>query len=95
MTPSVAPQPRARRASPTEAPSPGGSPSSGAAVQLVSWLQELASCDGSDLHVKVGSPPMIREVGRLRRLQRPPVGARELAELAGAIVPPNRKENGT
>ncbi len=59
---------------------------------MVSWLQELASCDGSDLHAKVGSPPMIREVGRLRRLQRPPVGARELAELAGAIVPPNRKE---
>jgi twitching motility protein PilT len=67
-------------------------PTSGAVVELVGWLQELAESAGSDLHLKVNSPPMIREIGRLRRLDRPPVSPKDLSDLAKVIVPPNRKE---
>ena len=67
-------------------------PMAGTAVELVEWLQELASGDGSDLHLKANSPPMIRSVGRLTRLDRPPVGAKELSELAKVVVPPNRRD---
>jgi twitching motility protein PilT len=67
-------------------------PAAGTVVELVEWLRELSSGGGSDLHIKAGSPPMIRETGRLRRLDRPPVTAQETNELAQAIVPPNRKD---
>jgi twitching motility protein PilT len=67
-------------------------PSTGAAVELVEWLQELAVGDGSDLHLKANSAPMIRSIGRLTRLERPPVAAKELADLARVIIPPNRQE---
>ena len=33
-----------------------------------SWLEELVSSNGSDLHVKVGSPPMVRLTHGLVRL---------------------------
>src|SRR5436853_1826621 len=66
--------------------------STGAAVELVEWLQELASGDGSDLHLKANSAPMIRSIGRLSRLERPPVAAKELAELARIIIPTNRQD---
>jgi twitching motility protein PilT len=67
-------------------------PASGTVVELVEWLRELSAGDGSDLHIKAGSPPMIREIGRLRRLERPPVTAQETNELANIIVPPNRRD---
>src|SRR5207244_10864245 len=40
------------------------------AVEFATWLRELAFGVGSDLHLKVDSPPMIREEGELRRLER-------------------------
>ena len=69
-----------------EAISTPGPQSSGAPVELVGWLQELAASGGSDLHLKVNSPPMIREIGRLRRLDRPPVGGKDLSDLAKVIT---------
>ena len=35
-----------------------------------SWLEELVKGEGSDLHVKVGSPPMLRLPHGLVRLER-------------------------
>jgi twitching motility protein PilT len=67
-------------------------PAPGTVVELVEWLRELSAGDGSDLHIKAGSPPMIRETGRLRRLDRPAVSAQETNELAKVIVPPNRRD---
>jgi twitching motility protein PilT len=64
----------------------------GTVVELVEWLRELSAGEGSDLHIKAGSPPMIRETGRLRRLDRPTVSAQETHELARVIVPPNRRD---
>ena len=38
-----------------------------------SWLEELVKGNGSDLHVKVGSPPMLRLPYGLERLDRDPL----------------------
>jgi twitching motility protein PilT len=43
------------------------------------WLEALTSIHGSDLHLKVGSPPRVRVDGRLVRLEAPPL-TREVAE---------------
>jgi twitching motility protein PilT len=63
-----------------------------AVVEFADWLEELVGGEGSDLHLKAGSPPLIREAGRLRRLQRSPVTAGELDALAEIIIPERRKE---
>jgi twitching motility protein PilT len=54
---------------------------------LDSWLHVLSENDGSDLHVKVGSPPRIRVNGALRRLEGTDMVMPELtAEMAAAIM---------
>jgi twitching motility protein PilT len=68
------------------------SPAAGAApVAFDDWLRELVAGRGSDLHLKVGSPPMIREAEGLRRLEREPLTPDQLEDLAEAIVPERRK----
>lgn len=59
---------------------------------LTSLLGELAAGEGSDLHLKVGSPPMIREQGVLGRLERPVPSAEQTNHLAEAIIPADRQE---
>jgi twitching motility protein PilT len=50
-------------------------------------LRRLADADGSDLHVKVGSPPRVRINGTLRRMEDAPSITPDLtAEMAGAIM---------
>ena len=71
-----------------EAETPAGS----IVIELVEWLRALTSGDGSDLHLKAGSAPMLRETGRLRRLERVPLTAGELSHLAETIVPEHRSE---
>ncbi len=60
-------------------------------VEFAGWLRELTGGEGSDLHLKAASAPMIREVGRLRRLDREPLTTQELAQLAQAIIPAYRE----
>ncbi|HEX6206743.1 MAG TPA: PilT/PilU family type 4a pilus ATPase [Actinomycetota bacterium] len=55
------------------------------------WLGHLVNSDGSDLHVKVGSPPMIRLRGILRRVEREPLTAGDTQALVAAIVPADRR----
>jgi twitching motility protein PilT len=63
-----------------------------------SWLLQLMSGEGSDLHVKVGSPPMLRLPDGLWRLDRPALTGPEIKDLADAIIPEERlskfSENG-
>lgn len=54
------------------------------------WLHELVRGEGSDLHVKVGSPPMIRMPDGLHRLDRDPLSPIETKVIAAAIVPEDR-----
>ncbi len=65
--------------------------SSGTVVELVDWLRELATSDASDLHIKSNSPPAIREGGRVRRLDHPPLSSQDADLLAKAIIPSNRQ----
>ena len=65
--------------------------SDSAVAEFDGWLKELMVGKGSDLHVKVGSPPMIRLPGGLEgclatrsRLWRPP--------RSPSIIPADRKE---
>ena len=55
------------------------------------WLKGLLEGEGSDLHVKVGSPPMYRMAEGLHRLDHPPLNAEETAAIAEAIVPKDRR----
>ncbi|HXF72034.1 MAG TPA: type IV pilus twitching motility protein PilT [Actinomycetota bacterium] len=65
----------------------------GAAVEeFDGWLRLLVERDGSDLHVKVGSPPRIRVAGRLEALARVPLRPEETRAIAEAIVPPDRAQ---
>ena len=56
------------------------------------WLAELMQGNGSDLHVKVGSAPMIRQPNGLRRLARDPITPMESAAIAESIIPADRRE---
>jgi len=54
------------------------------------WLAELVRREGSDLHLKAGAPPKIREAGRLSPLVRAPLTPEETEEIARAIIPADR-----
>lgn len=45
------------------------------------YFRALVKLEGSDLHMKVGRPPMIRVRNELRPLNRPPIDAEEMMEL--------------
>ena len=56
-----------------------------------SWLETLVNGQGSDLHVKVGSAPLIRLPQGLERIDRDPLSPIEMQAIADAIVPKDRK----
>jgi twitching motility protein PilT len=56
-----------------------------------SWLEELVRGSGSDLHVKVGSPPMVRLAHGLIRLDRDPLSPLETQAIADGVIPEERK----
>jgi twitching motility protein PilT len=55
------------------------------------WLGELVNSEGSDLHVKVGSAPLVRLPKGLKRLEREPLKPQETDDIAAAIIPEDRK----
>jgi twitching motility protein PilT len=57
-----------------------------------SWLEELVKGNGSDLHVKVGSAPMMRLAHGLVRLDRDPLSPLETQAIADGVIPEDRKE---
>ena len=56
------------------------------------WLKELVAGEGSDLHVKVGAPPMIRMPDGLKRLERDPLTTMETMAIAESIIPNDRQQ---
>jgi twitching motility protein PilT len=57
------------------------------------WLATLVERDASDLHLKVGQPPKIRETGVLAPMEGvAPLTSQETATIAAAIVPEDRWE---
>ena len=67
---------------PTEAP-----PAAGVVEEFKSWLRLLVEQEGSDLHVKVGSAPLLRIDGRLQRLDRDALAAEDTQAIVDDIVP--------
>jgi twitching motility protein PilT len=63
----------------------------GVVGEFQSWLALLVEREGSDLHLKVGAPPKIRESGRLAPLDRSPLTPQECDEVAMATIPPDRR----
>ncbi|MGF1654537.1 MAG: type IV pilus twitching motility protein PilT [Actinomycetales bacterium] len=57
-------------------------------MSLLPLLRVLVDAGGSDLHVKVGSPPRVRIDGRLRRLQAEDVTPADTEAMLGEILPP-------
>jgi twitching motility protein PilT len=55
-----------------------------------SWLEQLVNGEGSDLHVKVGSSPMLRLPHGLQRLEREPLSPIETQAIADGIIPAER-----
>ncbi|MEX0991669.1 MAG: PilT/PilU family type 4a pilus ATPase [Actinomycetota bacterium] len=60
--------------------------------EFKAWLTMLTTGDGSDLHLKVGSPPMIRRETLLHRLDREPVSPEETDVIAAFCVPEERQK---
>jgi twitching motility protein PilT len=56
------------------------------------WLSLLVERNGSDLHVKVGTPPKVRQSGALLPLDREPLSHDEMEAIGTAIVPHERVE---
>lgn len=63
-----------------------------AVAEFDGWLKDLMEGKGSDLHVKVGSAPMIRLPDGLRRMDRDPITPVETAAIAESIIPADRRE---
>ena len=54
---------------------------------VIPLLHALVSADGSDLHVKVGSPPRLRVDGRLRRLNVPDLKPADTQHMVREVLP--------
>ncbi len=61
-------------------------------LDLNPLLETLASESGSDLHLKVGSPPIIRVDGKLRRLDGDRLGGQDTVEAVHSIIPDDRRQ---
>jgi twitching motility protein PilT len=76
-------------------PPPSGSNGRGASgivEEFHGWLGELVAQDGSDLHLKVGTPPKVRMAGELLPLDRAPIDFVEAETIGEAIIPKSRVE---
>src|SRR5437588_10166972 len=77
--------------SPDTAPSETSQMADGPRAIFAQWLRELTVREGSDLHIKVGSPPLLRTGVALERLDLPPVSPDLADALADSLIPENRK----
>jgi twitching motility protein PilT len=76
----------------TSAVSANGHAPGGVVDEFNGWLATLVEKDGSDLHVKVGTPPKLRLDGVLDAIDRDPLTHDECEAIGDAIVPPDRRE---
>ena len=61
-------------------------------LDLQVLLRAVAENSASDLHLRVGSPPLVRVDGSLQPVEGPPLGPAETAAIAQSILPPERWE---
>ncbi|MEZ4587922.1 MAG: type IV pilus twitching motility protein PilT [Gemmatimonadales bacterium] len=75
--------PVARRAAAVAEPEPD---LSGPRARIDELLQDLAEEGGSDLHLKCGSPPLVRKDGALVQLDQPPLDAEAIELMLRSIM---------
>ena len=61
-------------------------------LDLEQLLRQAAAREASHIHLKVGSPPILRIDGRLERVDHPPITPAETERIAFAIMPKQRAE---
>lgn len=61
-------------------------------VSMKQLLFNMGRYDASDLHIKVGMPPVFRIGGELRALGLPPLSEQDTDRLMGEIIPPGLRE---
>ncbi len=61
-------------------------------LEVDKLFRALVKHEGSDLHLKVGRPPMIRFKGELRPLNRPPIDTEEMVSLLWPML--NERQKG-
>ena len=62
----------------------------GVVEEFGAWLETLVELQASDLHVKVGSAPMLRVDGRLVKFDHEPLSLEDTNLIAEEILPPDR-----
>jgi len=68
-------------------------PSADQIEEFAGWLRTLVAEQGSDLHLKAGSPPKIRQAdGQLVPLDHAPLTHQQCETIAGQIIPEDRRE---
>ena len=73
--------------------SPAGAPSADQMDEFAGWLRTLVAEEGSDLHLKAGSPPKIRQAdGQLVALDHAPLTHKHTEFIAMQIIPEDRRE---
>jgi len=73
--------------------SQAAAPSADEVEEFAGWLRILVAEEGSDLHLKAGSPPKIRQPdGQLVALDRAPLTHRHSEFIAMQIIPEDRRE---
>lgn len=58
--------------------------------RLHRWLTALVEQEGSDLHLKVGNPPLFRINGRLTRTSEEPLNLSGLGDMISSILPADK-----
>jgi twitching motility protein PilT len=56
-------------------------------ITIERLLQAMKQMQASDLHIKVGSPPILRIASRLRHIESAPLWSEDTQELLGSLVP--------
>ena len=79
------------RGAEAQVPRPGGAPPQREFV-LREALEELVRRNGSDLHLKVGRPPMVRVQGELHETALPPLRPEDLKRCAEQTMNPRQRE---
>jgi twitching motility protein PilT len=61
-------------------------------VKIQKLLHTMQELEASDLHIKVGSPPVVRIASELRELDTAPMSAEDTTKLLEPIIPPHQVE---
>jgi len=61
-------------------------------IEIDVLLEELVLREGSDLHLRVGEPPVYRVAGELQRSDNPPVTKEDMENLVFSLMKPAQRE---